>query len=256
MPYNSGGKSTRNSSARNNSTRSNPSRRNGVIAAAVIAVLAVLLGVGYLVQSGRDTTGDEAKTPGGSSVDVGDLEVTANVDKYGLGVGDPDAPVKVEIFEDFLCPYCKQFEDASNDYLRQAAADGKVYVVYRPIAFLNEYSARALNTFAVVQDTAGPQEALAFHDALFADQPSEAGAMPDDAWLVERAVDAGATETKVEAGIKTDDFRQWILNGADDASKRGVSGTPSVFVDGEPVSGNSIDEMASNVEDLVESGQK
>ena len=74
----------------------------------------------------------------------------AVADKYGLGVGNPDAKVKVEIFEDFLCPFCEQYESASRDQLRQDAADGKAYLVYRPVPFINDYSARSLNAFAVV----------------------------------------------------------------------------------------------------------
>ena len=108
-----------------------------------------------------------------------------------MGVGDPDAPVKVEVFEDFLCPFCGQFEATSRADLRQAADDGKAYVVYRPIAFLNEYSTRSLNAFGVVLDTSGGAVALKFHDLLYENQPEEGGAMPDDEWLIDKAVEAG-----------------------------------------------------------------
>ena len=169
-------------------------------------------------------------------------------DTYGVGIGDPKAPVKVEVFEDFLCPYCRQFEETSRDDLRQAAIDGKAYVVYRPIAFLDEYSTRSLNAFGVVLDTSGGAAALSFHDLLFEHQPAEGGAMPDDEWLIDKAVEAGAEEDAIRPGIEDLSFKQWMINGNDDASQRGVNSTPTVFVDGDQVSGSSIEDLAGQVQ--------
>ena len=42
-------------------------RRNGLVAVAVLAVIAIVVGIGFAVQAARDTTGDEGATPGGSS---------------------------------------------------------------------------------------------------------------------------------------------------------------------------------------------
>ena len=238
------------------------SRRNGLVAVAVIAVIAIVVGIGYAVQAGRDTTGEDAAAPGESSSSTGTPPGGAAsadgdpgvADTYGVGVGDPDAPVKVEVFEDFLCPYCRQFEETSRDDLRQAAVDGKAYVVYRPIAFLSEYSTRSLNAFAVVLDKSGGDVALKFHDRLFENQPEEGGAMPDDEWLIDQAVEAGADEAAIRPGIENLSFEQWMVNGNEDASKRGVNSTPTVFVDGETVSGSSIEDLAAQVQDRIDSG--
>ena len=40
------------------------SRRNGLVAVAVVAVIAIVVGIGYAVQAGRDTTGEDAAAPG------------------------------------------------------------------------------------------------------------------------------------------------------------------------------------------------
>lgn len=228
---------------------SGPRSRVPAVAAVVAVVLAVVIG-GVLVQSLRDTTGEEASAPAGDATprpdggSDGELAAAA-ADTYGLGIGDPDAPVKVEVFEDFLCPFCREYETAARDALRQAAADGHVYVVYRPIAILNDYSARAMNALGVVLEESGGDVALALHDRLFEEQPAEGGPMPDDSWLVEQAVAAGANEAAVAPGIEGGSFAQWVVNGTDEASRRGVSGTPTVFVDGEPITG------AASIEDLV-----
>jgi protein-disulfide isomerase len=236
-------------------------RRNGLVAVAVVAVIAVVVGIGLAVQAGRDTTGEAGASPGGSSssstpsASTGAPATRAGLaHEYGLGVGDPDAPVTVEVFEDFLCPFCGQLEATSRAQLQQAAADGKVYVVYRPMAFLDEYSVRAFNAFGVVLDQAGGEAALRFHDALYAEQPAEGGAMPDDDWLVQQAVDAGADEAAVRQGIEEGSFQQWVVNANDDASRRGVSSTPTVFVDGEQLSAASIDDLHAQVMQHIDAG--
>jgi protein-disulfide isomerase len=218
------------------------------------------------VQAGRDTTGKDAAAPGQSSSSSppttgnpsGSKASTAGnpgvADTYGVGIGDPKAPVKVEVFEDFLCPFCRQFEAASRDDLRQAAIDGKAYVVYRPIAFLNEYSTRSLNAFGVVLDTSGGAVALKFHDLLYENQPEESGTMPDDEWLIDKAVEAGADEAAIRPGIEKLSFKQWMINGNDDASQRGVNSTPTVFVNGDQVSGSSIEDLAAQVQARIDSG--
>lgn len=243
------------------------SRRNGLIAAAVVAVLLLVVGVGYAIQSQRDTTGEDAEAPGQETTSATPSESSATpsesstapvqaavADTYGLGVGDPNAPVKVEIFEDFLCPFCGQLEAEASDSLVESARDGQAYVVYRPIAFLNEYSARSLNAFGVVLDKEGGAVALRFHDLLFEQQPDEGGPMPDDEWLIELAVAAGATEEQVRPGIESMAFQQWIVNGANAASERQITGTPAVFADGEKVEGSSIEDLAAQLDARIAAG--
>jgi len=221
------------------------------VGALVVGIVAIV-GAGVAIQAQRDTTGETGAVPTATtSVTESPLQV-APADTYGLGMGDPSATVKVEIFEDFLCPFCMEYEVASRDALRRYAEDGTAYVVYRPIAFLNEYSARALNAFAVVMEKSGPLVALEFHDRLYDVQPAEGGTMPDNEWLIEQAVAVGADADDIRPGIEGYQFKQWIINGADDASKRRVNATPTVFVGGVQVQGISIADLVQKAEDAIE----
>jgi protein-disulfide isomerase len=78
--------------------------------------------------------------------------------------------------------------------------------------------------------------------------------MPDDDWLVDKAVEAGAKEDAVRPGIEKLSFKQWMINGNDDASQRGVNSTPTVFVNGDQVTGSSIDDLAAQVQARIDSG--
>ena len=110
-------------------------------------------------------------------------------------------------------------------------------VRYRGMAFLDtdendDYSTRALDAAAVVLDDAGPEAYETFHDLLFADQPEEGGSGLTDGQLIAHAVQAGAGAS-VESGITGLRYGDWVAQATDQASKDGVTGTPTLLVDGE-----------------------
>ncbi len=171
-------------------------------------------------------------------------------ESYGLVVGDADAPRKVVVYEDFLCPFCGQLELTVRDRLDAAVEAGEVSVEYRPLGFLertSDYSPESANAFAVVLDAAGPDVAKTFHDLLFDNQPSEQGPFPDADELVGLAVEAGATEGDVRPGIEDMAFEGWVDAANDAASQEGVRSTPTVLIDGERASGETIEEIATQM---------
>ncbi len=169
-------------------------------------------------------------------------------DDYGLVIGEPDAPKSVVIYEDFLCPFCGQLEQTVGDQLDAGIEAGELSVEYRPLPFLervSDYSPEAANAFAVVLDESGPEVAKEFHDLLFADQPAESGPFPGEDDLVALAVEAGAEESAVRPGIEDMAFEGWVEAAGEAASKAGINSTPSVFVDGELVEGETLNDIAA-----------
>ena len=141
--------------------RKERNRRVGVIAGIVVLLCAVVAGgTWYACGTGAKATSGSHKVP-----------VTAGA--TSLGVGDASAPVKVVIYEDFQCPYCRELESSTKDFLRENAAKGKVYVEYQPINLLSQlpYSEKALNAWAAVLKHASPQAALKLHDLFYEHQP-------------------------------------------------------------------------------------
>lgn len=201
-------------------------RRSLMIGGVVAVLLLIVIAAVYGIQSQRDTSGQVAKdVPAGLT------------DGYGVTDGPASAPKTVTIYEDFQCPICHEFEQATQVQLRAAVADGKIQLDYRMVAFLDrasstKYSTRALNAAAVVLDAAGKDVFLKFHDALYENQPAEGSAGLSDSELVKLAVQAGATEADVRPGIESNKFHQWVVNATDQMSKNNVNGTPTVLVDG------------------------
>ncbi|WP_372727634.1 DsbA family protein [Nocardioides sp.] len=203
----------------------------------ILAGLVLVVVVGYFLQSNRDLATKPTDPPAGAT------------DTYALAVGDPDAPDTVVVYEDFLCPFCAELEGATRERLAELAAEGEVYVEYRPFQLLGiDYSMEAASAFGVVLDVSGPEVAKEFHDLLFENQPSEGGPYPDTDDLVAWAVEAGADEEQVRGPIEETAFRQWVINASDAASKAGINTTPTVLVNGEPLNNRQgIEEQAADL---------
>lgn len=187
-----------------------------------------------------------------------DVDAPSAGSDFGLSIGDKDAPHQVVIYEDFLCPLCGQVEAASHKGLAEAAAAGKVYVEYRPIAILTQfgdYTTRAANAFKVVLDESGGDVAKKFHDLLFAEQPAEDDEdshFTDDE-LVDLAVQAGADEDAVRPGIEDLSQEQWVKDATAAASDAGVKGTPTILLDGKSFEeGSSWSDLGKQLVEAVQ----
>lgn len=211
-------------------------KRSPLVYVAAVLALAVVVGIVVLVLNrGSGTSG--TGTSGTATYKVA-------ASKGVLTLGDTSAPVKVEIYEDYLCPLCKAFSDRDHGAITDALDKGKITVKFHPIAILNAkttpagYSARAANAALCAAD-AGIFPA--YHDKLFAQQPKEYSAGLPDAQLITFGTDLGAGA----------DFSQCVTKGAHAAeiqaeTKRAAAdtslrqgdgfGTPTVTVGGKVVS--------------------
>lgn len=226
--------------------------RNTAIVAVVVTVLALAIGAGVLVQTlrhDRDAKAAAAAAP------------PANTTNGGMLVGNTTAKVTIEVYEDFICPACKMFEELHGAEMAAWVKAGTANVMYRPVAILDEqsstqYSTRALNAVGAVI-AANPQAFLKYHDLLFANQPPEQSAGLPDSQLIELAVQAGVERSAVEPAITSLKYLGWTQTQTDQFSRKhsvnGRSSTPTVVVNGKRLANPmSPDELKS----VVEAGAK
>nr|WP_246324567.1 thioredoxin domain-containing protein [Petropleomorpha daqingensis] len=197
----------------------------GAVVAAVIVVAAVVVTI--VVQNSRTATAANAAVPA-NTVDSGQVIV----------VGQTSAPVTIDLYEDFQCPVCDNFEKTTGSTLASLVSAGTVQLHYHGMAFLDtsandKYSTRALNAAAAVVDAAGPDAYQKFHDLLYANQPPEGGSGLTDDQLISYAQQAGASGSSVESAIRDLTYGDWVKEITDQASKDGVNQTPTVKVDGQ-----------------------
>ncbi|MGP4025055.1 DsbA family protein [Actinomadura sp. 3N407] len=195
-----------------------------VVAVAVIVVGTVLI-VDYQSKQGR------------AEVHQGALAPLSRQDDGSIVMAQPGVTKPVlEIFEDFQCPVCKQFEEASGKTVLELAEQGKVKVVYRPFHLFGQQkdpirinSLRAAEAALCVP----ADKWISYHDALFRFQPAEGseGFAPDD--LVKWGKDIGVTDANFEKCVRDEQKKSTVDAMTKYAlQERGVQGTPSVFLDG------------------------
>lgn len=159
--------------------------------------------------------------------------------KYAFGIPfgtNPKAPV-VELWEDFQCPACGALERANGANIRKMAEEGKIYLIYRPVDFLdlnlgNTSSSRAAMAFASAVDAGfGPN----YHDQIYANQPVKEGSGFTDEQFYTFAKSAGMSGAVYETWKKSFDsrkYKDWIASSMNEFGKASHSATPTVVLDG------------------------
>jgi protein-disulfide isomerase len=162
----------------------------------------------------------------------------ATTDTYAVTIGD--GPVQIDLYIDYMCPACKQFEDTYAADLQRWVDEGSVMINYHPIAILNrmsqgtDYSTRAGAAAVCAADT-GPQAYLDYTLALYAAQPAENTRGLDDDELKRIGTETGL-DAEWEACVDDETYRGWIDEGTTSAStEQGVTGTPTAMVGGQLV---------------------
>jgi protein-disulfide isomerase len=142
----------------------------------------------------------------------------------GVKVGKDSATTNVDLYLDFRCPHCAEFEKETGPALDELVEDGTVTLTYWPLGFVNpEASPRLANAFAAA---AAHGKALSFADEMYADFTK--------AWttdqLIELGKKLGIDDAKFEAAVKDNSYQGWLDSVTKAADARKVTGTPTVFV--------------------------
>lgn len=141
-------------------------------------------------------------------------------------MGDPNAPIRIEEFSDFQCPYCARFHDETETQLVNTyVTDGTVYFVYRSFGdFIGAESKAAAEAAYCAGDQGKFWE---YHDTLFANQTGEnVGAFSDrrlQAFAEALSLDMGAFNSCFNSGKYSDRVNQDRIDG----TAAGVTGTPA-----------------------------
>ncbi|HSF26400.1 MAG TPA: thioredoxin domain-containing protein, partial [Actinomycetes bacterium] len=172
-----------------------------------------------------------------SQVDA-DAPVPATATTQGgpLTVGT-SGPV-VDIFEDFQCPFCQQFEATNGALLTDYAEAGKIQVNYHLASFIGQESVRAANAAACAADAdAFP----AFHATLYANQPPErTGGFTTDE-LIAHGKQVGIDSSAFKQCVRDSTYAEWVKASQHDFDTRGLRGTPTVMIDGKVVDPTQYD---------------
>ncbi len=194
----------------------------------VIGMVVFVVGVGVafsMVSSKSSSTGvipaAVSKSEGYGIVFNGDLK---------------DKPV-VDLWEDFQCPVCGQFEALNGAYMQQLITEKRAKVVFHILSFIGPESILAANAGACAADE---NQFLKFHSYLYATQSKTENS---GLWSTQGLITAGAatsltsdTFNRCVTGTK---YAAWVNNVAADGAAKNINSTPTVFVNGKEIDRNT-----------------
>ena len=150
-------------------------------------------------------------------------------------LGEPDAPMTMDVYEDFACGHCRTYTEEVFPAIRRLYIDtGRIRYRYHdyPIP-VNEWSYRIASAARAVQAMADEPRFFAFASAVFAEQSrfrEEGLAAVQDA-----ASAVGVDPCAPAIAAATDQYRSVVDASRADAAAIGVDSTPMIFVDGTPL---------------------
>ena len=150
-------------------------------------------------------------------------------------LGSSNAKVTVVEYADYECPFCEQFFKTVWPELKAKYVDtGEIKFVYQDFAFLGPDS----NTAAEASHCAADQNKFwQYHDYLFTNQGAEGSGWATADHQKQFAAAVGLNTSQFDQCLDSGKYKQEVLNETAAGKSYGVTGTPTVFVNGTAIVG-------------------
>jgi protein-disulfide isomerase len=160
----------------------------------------------------------------------------SEADGYGI-VLNPTAKPQIDIYVDYQCPVCKNFEIINGGYLAEVAAAGKAKVVVHPMTFIGAESILAANAAACAADE---NKFLDMNLAIFQNQSSaeNSGLWTGD-YMKRLGNSIGLKSASFEKCVTDGTYVDWTKNVAQASAASNVNSTPTVKIDGKEIDRNT-----------------
>ncbi len=164
----------------------------------------------------------------------------------GTSMGRPDAPLQLEMFEDFQCPFCLRFTAfVETEFVDRFIRTGQLRITYRHFpVFRGRESVQA----AQASECAAEQNAFwEYHHKLFLVQAEagqldreriEVGRFSDDN-LKRYAEELGLDMGQFNACFDSDKYLEKVQQDKADGTAFGITGTPGFVLNGRPLLGGA-----------------
>lgn len=231
--------------ARRQRARAERRRKQLAIGGVVVAVIALAVLIGVLVQHNTSTSNKNARNAFGAGQPfAAPSGVTPSpgttADPGAIVYGKSDAKVTVEVDEDVRCPFCKQAESFFGALNKEYADAGKIQVHYRLVDLIDrngggQGSLVGGATLACAADV-GQAQFIAFHDLIYKNQPPET---TDTFGSVDYMLNLASQVPNLRSATfdecaRSGKYAQWIKDNYTWLSKKlgGSVGTPDIYIDG------------------------
>jgi protein-disulfide isomerase len=180
----------------------------------------------------------------------------------GSSMGDANAPIKIEEFSDFQCPYCERFHKETEPLLRKYYIDtGKVLFTYRSMGNWVSGNIGGANTesqdAALAAYCAGDQNKFwEMHAMLFGNVIGEnVGSFTDKRLLLIAQKVQGLDVNQFQSCYNSGKYTSRVTQDFNDGQAAGITGTPG-FVMTYVVNGQTKTERIDGAESITTFQQK
>ena len=153
----------------------------------------------------------------------------------GTSMGDPTAPVVLEVFADFQCSACGRFaETVEEDLIQDYIEPGHVYYVFRQFPFLDDRAPGNESDHAAMASLCAADQGRFwdYHDILYANQAGENAGAFSDRRLEAFAETLGLDMDSFRDCFRSEEHEQDIERDLQAGNRLLVTGTPAIFLNG------------------------
>jgi protein-disulfide isomerase len=222
-----------------------PPRRSPVLLATIGAIVAGAILVVILVLANGSPGGNSSTALAAPAFQT----PTALAD--GRSLGAADAPIAIDVWADFQCPYCGVFSEQIESLIVPLYVQpGHARLTFHDLAFIGQESTDAAVAARVAGDLGN--KFWAYHDMLYANQHGENKGAFSRERLADIAVAVGLDRQAFLTAMNDPKYLAAVKQETSEGNALGVTGTPTMFIDGQQFA-NLLDwsKVAAALDSLV-----
>ncbi|MCX6035347.1 MAG: thioredoxin domain-containing protein [Chloroflexi bacterium] len=210
--------------------------RNRILVIMLVAAGALLIAFALIVpgiQQTQNANATATQAVGSPVIVITPAAINAPIN--GTSLGDPNAPVKMDVYEDFRCVACLNYTQNYEPQIIQTYVEtGKVYYTYHSYIVMDSYdnsgaSYRAANAALCAAEQGHFWD---YHETLYANQVTEDASLFTDERLIVMAQNINLDMTAFDQCYQAKRYASDIQNDISQALTLNIHQTPSILVNG------------------------
>jgi len=166
-------------------------------------------------------------------------------------MGNPDAPVKMDVWEDFQCSGCLSYtKNVEPQILQTYVETGKVYYTFHFFPFIDGGQGESFDAANAALCAAEQERFWDYHAITFANWTGENAGSYTRPRLIAFAQNIGLDMDAFNQCFQENTYSAHIQQDMDEGSKLGVPPTPGIFVNGKPVVSSAGQNYVPSFEDI------
>ena len=222
--------------------------RNRIFVILLVAAGALLVAFVFVLPGIQKAT----DTPGAGQTQI--VAITprpGNFPRSGTSMGDPNAKVKMDVWEDFQCSGCEYYStNLEPQIIRTFIETGKIYYTFHFMPFIDGGAGESHQAANAALCASGQGRFWDYHDMLFANWTGENVGDYTDSRLIAFAGQLGLDMVKFKQCFETNAYATQISQDEQAGKDKGVPPTPGIFVNGQMVVSNKGQNYIPTFDDI------